>query len=197
MGFCKNQTQTRILFFWTPVEVKANIFLKSKFSRYMIDFEQSIPYHFQADLCICHNLQDFSGVRFFNLTSAMAISSRCFTENSQYWIIVAEIFVTFIQWSFGSVKFDGITIVWKFILSNATYDWELFSKLTLPKSIEKFLEDYLQSINSLINFVMENVILLKCGNFNSSQVFFKNFNHCKSILTMKNVSKNSWFSVAR
>ena len=31
---------------------------------------------------------------------------------------------------------------------------------------------------------MENVTLLRCDNFTPSQIFFKNFNHCKS--TLKN-----------
>ena len=38
---------------------------------------------------------------------------------------------------------------------------------------------------------MENVTLLKCDNFTSSQVVFKNFNPWRWILTMKNISKEN------
>ena len=32
---------------------------------------------------------------------------------------------------------------------------------------------------------MVNLTLLRCDNFTPSQVFFKNFNHCKSIINEK------------
>ena len=81
------------------------------------------------------------------------------------------------------------------MLSNVSYNGEVFSKLTLPKYIEIFLEEYLQRINFFdkiykrkCNFIHYTLL---CDTFNPSQVFFQNFGHCKSILTMKNVSKEN------
>ena len=41
----------------------------------------------------------------------------------------------------------------------------------------------------LINFLMENVTLLKGNDFTPSQEFFINLNFSKWILTVKNISK--------
>ena len=64
----------------------------------------------------------------------------------------------------------------------------MFSKITLPKSIEliESLQNIYREYTPLIN-LMKNVTLLKFDNFSPSLVFSKNSNLGKWILTKKNI----------
>ena len=69
----------------------------------------------------------------------------------------------------SSLKKLSFTIVWKFILSNETYNSEIFSKLIPPKSIEKFLEEYLQTpINSFGKLYQDLITLIRLRYFSRS-----------------------------